>query len=536
MALGYLDRPELTAARFVPDPFRAQPAARMFLTGDLVRQRNDGRLEFLGRFDDQVKLRGFRIELGEIEAALRSQPGIDMAVVVLRPGPQDAAGEVAPAALFAYVAAPQVPPGMRDFKAVELRRALARLVPQHMLPAGIQVLDTLPRTTSGKIDRQALPVPLAAPLALLPTHGTNADTPAAVLTPGERRIAEIWRDVLGVASVDPDANFFELGGHSLLAARMLARIEAAFGTRLGLAVLFRSPTVRALAGMLGTPTAAAVGELEVVPIQAGGSKLPIFAVNNATIYYSLSRRLGNDQPFIGVQITEPERERRLPELSFEAIAAEYARLIRGERPHGPYILMGWCGAGTIVFEIAQQLRAAGEEVRLVVMVDTWAPRYLKRMPRLLALLADFSYRWQWHVGELTSGRLSLRDMLLRNRLAERLGLRRLLSRFARPLPDDPFDWFVRYLAASTAGYEPRQYPGAVQLFHHPGQPSGRFLASDLGWRELVTGELDVEIVPGDHLSMFRDPGAANMAARITAALAAGSVEPLGPEAAGPPLQ
>jgi amino acid adenylation domain-containing protein len=229
VARGYLGQPGLTAARFVPDPFSATPGARLYRTGDRVRWRADGELEFLGRLDHQVKVRGYRIELGEIEAVLGMQSGVGQAVAAVQP---TARGD---AQVVAYVVA--APGAVVEGGA--LRAALQRRLPEYMVPAVVLVLPALPLTPSGKVDRRALPVPEAC--ASAPTAMTAPQTPV------EEIVANIWADVLQVPSVGRDANFFELGGHSLLATQVVARLRRALGVEVSLRALFEAPTVARLA-------------------------------------------------------------------------------------------------------------------------------------------------------------------------------------------------------------------------------------------------------------------------------------------------
>ena len=228
---GYLDRPALTAGRFVPDPFSAAPGARFYRTGDLVRRKADGALEFLGRTDFQVKVRGFRIELGEIEAALAEHPSIREAVVTVR---EDAPGD---ARIVAYLVADGPAPAPE-----QLRRALSRRLPDHMLPSAWVTLDALPLTPNGKVDRRALPAPEARKM--------DAARHVPARTPAEVRIAGFWREVLGLEQVGVDDNFFEIGGHSLLLAKVHARLAASFPREVTMLDLFRHPTVRALAAFV----------------------------------------------------------------------------------------------------------------------------------------------------------------------------------------------------------------------------------------------------------------------------------------------
>jgi amino acid adenylation domain-containing protein len=226
VARGYVNRPELTAERFVPDPFGDQPGARMYRTGDLARYRSDGTIEYLGRLDHQVKLRGFRIELGEVEAVLGQHPGVQVAVCAVHDhGPGDRR-------LVAYV----VPAAGEMPAAGELRGFLAQSLPEHMLPGAFVAMDALPLSPNGKVDRRALPAPdgkrpeLAAPYV-------------APRTATERALAEIWAGILGVERVGVEDNFFDLGGHSLLATQVMAATTDAFDVEVPLRRLFEQPTV-----------------------------------------------------------------------------------------------------------------------------------------------------------------------------------------------------------------------------------------------------------------------------------------------------
>jgi amino acid adenylation domain-containing protein len=219
VALGYRNRPALTAEKFVPDPYGGQAGGRLYRTGDVARWLPDGRLHCLGRVDHQVKVRGFRIEPGEIEAALAAQPAVAHAVVTVQPDPS---GE---SRLVAYV----VPHDGGSVTASDLRRELRRTLPDYMVPSVFISLDALPLTANRKVDRRALP-PVFASTSASERHIEPS-------TPAERAIAEIWQAVLGVDRISADANFFDIGGHSLLAMRVLSRIEDKFGLRLGPRVL-----------------------------------------------------------------------------------------------------------------------------------------------------------------------------------------------------------------------------------------------------------------------------------------------------------
>jgi len=237
LSRGYWRRSELTAEQFVPDPFSAAAAgARLYRTGDMARYPADGEIEFLGRIDQQVKLRGYRIELGELESVLRQHEDVSEAVVVVR-------GSGVEQQLVGYVVPqPAVENGAgRELNAGRLRAYLSEQVPHYMVPGTLVILDQLPLTANGKVDRKALP-------AEEPRSGNAAGERAAgrALTMVEEVVAGIWSEVLGVEAVGPDDNFFELGGHSLLATQVVSRVRETFGVEVAARRMFEGPTVAAI--------------------------------------------------------------------------------------------------------------------------------------------------------------------------------------------------------------------------------------------------------------------------------------------------
>ncbi|MET0626706.1 MAG: phosphopantetheine-binding protein, partial [Pyrinomonadaceae bacterium] len=248
LARGYLRRPGLTAERFVPDPFSAVPGGRLYRTGDLGRYLDDGRIDFLGRADFQVKLRGFRIELGEIEAALGAHPSVRQCVAVVR---GEGAGD---AQLVAYVVGAD-----EAVAAGELRDFVRRRLPEYMVPSRFVPLDSLPLTPNGKIDRRALPAPEAGG----GDEGTAYEPPR---TPVEQLLAGVWAEVLGVERVGLHNNFFRLGGHSLLATQVVLRIREVFGVDVPLRLIFEQPTVAAIAEHVETLSWAANGAAQLVAV------------------------------------------------------------------------------------------------------------------------------------------------------------------------------------------------------------------------------------------------------------------------------
>ncbi|MCC9312250.1 amino acid adenylation domain-containing protein, partial [Kitasatospora sp. RB6PN24] len=352
LARGYSGRPGLTAGRFVADPFGA-PGDRMYRTGDLARRLADGELEYLGRADDQVKLRGFRIELGEIEAALLRQPAVRQAAVLVRedqPGDQRLVGYVVGTGL----------------DTAELRGQLAAELPGHMVPAALVVLDVLPLTGNGKLDRRALPAPVVTAAGGRPPR-----------TEQEEVLCALFAEVLDLPEVDIDGDFFALGGHSLLATRLIGRIRTALDVELPLRVLFEASNVAALAERLAGDRGAEKLDpfATLLPLRTGGELPPLFCVHpGAGIGWSfrgLADHLPQERPLYALQARSLRERDGLPP-TVEAMAAEYVERIRAVQPSGPYHLLGWSFGGAVAQAMATQLQAAGEEVALLALMDSFA--------------------------------------------------------------------------------------------------------------------------------------------------------------------
>ena len=376
LARGYRGQPQLTAERFVSNPFRA--GERLYRTGDQVKWLPDGRLDYVGRIDYQVKLRGFRIELGEIEMVLAGDPTVKQAVVIVR---EDVPGDKR---LVAYVMG-------RDEVTCDpqaLRRTLRDMVPDYMVPAAIVPLKKFPLTANGKVDRASLPVPSAEPVH----DGAQAIEPRNRV---ELQLVAIWEQVLGITPIGVRDNFFALGGYSLLALRMFSIIEQTFGTRLPMAVLFQAPTIEQLADVL-TDEGCTVRWRSLVAIQPEGKKTPFFAVpgvgGNVLVFARLAKLLGDDQPFYGLQARGLDGKEK-PFMRVEEMSAHYIEEIRSVQPQGPYLIGGTCTGGLAAYEIAQQLTAQGEEVILAVM-ESWHPRsYLMHWSRPPYLLWPMLFVW-----------------------------------------------------------------------------------------------------------------------------------------------
>ncbi|HEX8559851.1 MAG TPA: amino acid adenylation domain-containing protein, partial [Pyrinomonadaceae bacterium] len=495
LARGYLNRPALTAERFVPDPFSLEPGARLYRTGDYARYLPDGNLVFLGRRDAQLKIHGFRIEPGEIEAALEEHAAVSAAAVLAR---EDRPGEKR---LVAYVLAK---PGAA-LTGEELRAFSRQRLPEHMTPSAFVLLDEAPLTLNGKLDRAALPAP----------PQPRADGPGARVAPRdllESQLAGIWEELL---NVEPDVrdDFFELGGHSLLAVRLLGRVEQVTGKRLDVASLFRAPTVEGLALLL-RGEAKALDPSPLVALQPRGSLRPVFFVHPAGggvfSYLALARRLGAERPFYGLEATGTEG-------GIELMAAAYAEAVRAADPAGPYLLGGWSTGGVVAFEVARQLQARGAEVALVVLLDSAAPGHV--VADDAALFSGFAV----NLGVTPERLAAAPERLLGAGTEERLEWILEEARRAQLLPPDAslarlrrsFDLYLSTVKA-LENYRPPASPVPVALLRAAGAGEG---AEAADWSRLSTAKLDVWDVPGDHLTMMREPHVSALAEILRARLA-----------------
>jgi amino acid adenylation domain-containing protein len=506
LARGYFERPDVTAEKFIPDPFSPAPG-RLYKTGDLARYLPDGQIEFLGRIDHQVKIRGYRVELGEIEAALNKQPGVRESAVVAReqsPGQKQ---------LVAYV----VPNEPGNLNVSVLRADLKQQLPDYMVPAAFVFLERLPLTPSGKVDRKSLPAPVEAQTAAGPVHPNERPW-----LPIQFQLVQIWEELLGVKPVGIRDNFFEVGGHSLLAVKMMDRIEEVTGKKLPVTTLFEHATITELADLIlsndGQTSA------PVIELQTQGERPPVYFLHGDIIgggFYAreVSRLLGNDQPFYVL----PPVEIPAAELStVEEMAVQHLKDLRAHRPHGPYLLGGFCIGALVAYEMARRLHESNEEVLLVAMIDPQLPSNLLRAHYRLADKVGrrrglsvqertkffirgykilFRLREEWNAPLREKARFlghAIKRLLGRNGVAE--PAETPTPRAPLPADDvaviDEQDVLSKLLWMISA-YTPPPYDGAVAMFLTDEQKEFTpFLPRK--WRA-VAPRLEVHRVPGRHL-------------------------------------
>ncbi len=419
-------------------------------------------------------------------------PGVREAVVLARNRPGDRR-------LVAYVTAE---PGS-ELSAAQLRRAVSSMLPDYMIPSAFVQMQALPLTPNGKLDRKGLPLPDAAAFVARDYEAPEGET--------EQRLARIWAELLQLERVGPRDNFFELGGDSLAALRLMARVRSVFGVQIGLAALFPAPTLRQLARRVSKAEKQSE-PWKFIELQPLGERTPIIAINNGMLYYKLSQTIGTDRRFLAVQLFDPINPKPLPCRSLEQVAADYVNLIRAARPHGPYILMGLCIAGLIAYEAARQLRLAGERVPLVIMADTWSPNYDVRVPFPHAVLFDLRRRLNIHRHTLASFRaLQFDEFVATTRFAKwnrlirtlvALGLIKSLEEFTALTNQDI--WFLSDLMRARVEYQAPATTGDVVLFESNELPISRWSDQNMGWGDLVRGQLLRYRLPAWHDTLFRD--------------------------------
>jgi thioesterase domain-containing protein/acyl carrier protein len=493
LALGYLDEPALTAERFGPDPFGEDPWGRLYHTGDLVRRRHDGAIEFVGRTDRQVKLRGFRIEPEEVERAMRSHPDVaDALVEVVSPGGDPRLGAWA------------VPVEGANLDSSSLLDHLRTVLPAYTVPPAVGIVPAIPIGPNGKVDLSRLP----APFDSIAPADEHLDRPTASMI-------EIFEQVLGVAGVGPHDSFFDLGGHSLLAVELIAVAERRLGHRLPLASLFEDATPVGLARLVETRNHDGQHEHDgLITFTSGASDFPVFLFHHPSgtvlAYEPLARRIGDGRTVYGIQARGVDGVGR-PGETIEEMGEQYADLIELANPTGSCILAGHSLGGLLAWQTAHSLRRRGRDVAMVALFDSRVPRRgwveidgeLRKLTRLgrgrrsmRRFGADLVYgmRYSWY---------SMRGAAAPPALARIRQIRSSSQAFEAYRPA-PLDQKVVFFAALGSGAE---IPGAGP--------------SDEEWRTLA-GSIEVVAVPGKHTgddSLLAEPNVGVLAHEFSVRIA-----------------
>jgi amino acid adenylation domain-containing protein len=481
VAQGYLNRPELTAEKFISDPFCARSDARMYKTGDLARYLPSGEIEFLGRGDDQVKIRGFRVELGEIESIVAKHPAVRECAVIAR---EDIPGDKRLVAYFVPTAGANADPaGLRGY--------LQQHLPEYMMPAAFVVLQAMPLTPNGKIDKRGLPAPASSSAG-----ETTAATDAL-----QAQLVKIWEAVLGKKPIGIRDNFFELGGHSLLAARLMHRTGQALGKTLPLAMLFQAPTIERLTAVLRQDGWSHQWS-SLVPIQPRGTKPPFFCVHgvggNVLNFRELAQLMSPEHPFYGLQAQGLNGERPCFSL-VEDMAGHYLKELKTIQPEGPYFIGGYSFGGLVAYEMAQQLRANGESVGLLALLDTYAGRLRSVSGSVLRMVMHPSRQSLFHDMPKAAGES------LQRRVRSLL-----ISRVLKNVLQSNQTAANRYIL--------RPYAGKITLFRASELSLRSFEELYSAWTSLALGGLDLQEISGDHGGILVSPQVDVLAAKLKASI------------------
>jgi len=496
LARGYWRRDELTAERFIGNPFDTTGQARLYKTGDLCRYLPDGNIEFLGRLDHQVKIRGFRIELGEIESVLGGHGAVAQAAVTAR---EDTPGHKR---LVAYVVARQG----SACSAADLREYLGRRLPEYMIPSAFVFLDSLPLTASGKVDRKALPAPQSG----------RRDSESGYVTPqtpAQKVLCEVFAQVLGIEKPGIHDDFFNLGGNSLLAVRLLHRIEEKFQKSLPLATLFKTRTVAELCKLV-TSEEQDVPYSPLVQIRSGGSGPPLFILpgvgGHSMVFSTLASRLDVDGAVYGLELQGLDGKEQ-PHKTIQEMASHFINLIRSVQTQGPYYLAGYSLGGRVAFEMALQLREQSQQIGMLAMIAATAPGY----PRTSSTRIG---RYAWRMVDFLQ--LSNKDKLsylkfkvqnIRETSQQRHARRALAVTGKGPESILQANIEIVKKAAFKAWrvYKPKaKYCGDILLIRDTNIDSPLYrniIGPRAGWEHWVTGAIEVHEVPSGHLDILKEP-------------------------------
>ena len=519
LAREYLNLPELTAERFIRNPFGQGGTSRLYKTGDQVQWRGDGSLEYLGRSDEQIKVRGFRIEPGEIEAVLLKSPDISDAVVIKR---SDPAGTEQ---LLAYLLLEEE----TSFQEEELRNFLKSKLPKYMLPAFYMVLDEFPLSPNLKINKQALPDPDWNRIAV---RGVAAEPE----TPSEEKMLAIWENALGRKGIGVEDNFFDIGGHSLLAARMMTEVEVQFGVPIPLVELLEKPTIRQLSEAI-TNSGWKPSWKSVVSMKASGNQQPLFLIHaiggDILSYRRLVKRLQDlDRPIYGVRaqglggVAEPFDN--IPDM-----AAFYLNEIRETQSSGPYFIGGYSFGGTVAYEIAQQLLASGEKVAFLAMFDTVVLQNLPDELRPGKLLMAYEQICRiWFVIKKWLGLRMSKKLEYFNKakkvISDFFVARFTKKKFINPNEQKDYERWLRKPPAfqkieeknnkALITYIAAPYPGRITLFKARQREWSEMVNPEPLWRKLAGGGLDVYVCDGSHGTILLNPYVESLASELEEAL------------------
>ncbi|MFI5139770.1 MAG: amino acid adenylation domain-containing protein, partial [Sphingobacteriales bacterium] len=510
VARGYANDKEKTDKAFIKDPFNNRLGGRMYKTGDLGRMLPDMNMEFIGRIDDQVKIRGFRIELGEIATALQKHEKVKAATVLAKTIKEHEKE------LVAYI--------VGDVNAAALKTYLTEKLPFYMVPGSYVMLDSMPLTSNGKVDKKAL----------LLYHCQTEDKLsfyAAPRTSIEKLLTDIWTEALGVKKIGIYDNFFESGGHSLVAVKVMTKIERLTGKRLPLASLFENPTIEKMSQLLQMDGRSVTWD-SLVPIKPQGNKTPLYIVHgaglNVLLFNAVAIGLSPDQPVYGLQakglngIDEPFNR-------IEDMAAHYVAAITKQNPNGPYALAGFSFGGVIAFEMARQLKTLGKEVKMLAVFDTYIyectyydPQPLKSLKKICFNFNSLLYFFKFSSG-FKNTIIEKGTILKRNLIRVYWKLR-----YGKDQSQPGFFGYAYKIdkcnLEALKRYQFKPQDVAVEVFK---AETRTFYVKDkenMGWKPYALKGVNIHNIPGEHNTIFKAPNDKIFAVELQKCLDSADVE------------
>jgi amino acid adenylation domain-containing protein len=486
---GYFGKKELTEQVFE----EKENGLRVYFTGDNGRFNEQGRLVFVGRKDNQVKINGFRVELGEIEALLSRYFSIQNVAVMAKDNPS---GDKR---LVGYIALKEGENSVNSSSlSQELREFLKLKLPNYMIPSLFIILDNLPITPNGKIDRKRLPEPdwMAREENQIYASPRNNN---------EKQLSDIWETVLGIKSIGINDNFSELGGGSLQALQLLSHIEKRWQVQLPLSAIYQFPTIEQLAQFLEKPQFSN-DYYSLIPLQPNGKKIPLFGIHDDH-YKWLIKYLGNDQPFYFLHYglaakTNKSKAEIIPPV--EELATHYRQEIEIFYPEGPYLLIGYCGGGLVAYEVARQLMERGKQVKLLAMCESYPKNRLKKLSLLQSFFIFINLDFQTKkMRILIFQKIKMKQFIN--------WINKIFNNSQKKVDNQVKDFQYRYQS-----FKPNLYKGDITFFQALKNNSILYnvISPEEGWKELIQGNLEIHGIPGHHGNVLLDPDNARMVGEI----------------------
>ncbi len=518
MARGYFKHPGLDSQQFLSNPFCDSAELTLYKTGDRGRFLPDGNIEYLGRIDRMVKIRSFRVELGEVEAAINRHSDVCESIVLARQSQAESAERrIHGLRLVAYVVLKKP----TSISTQELRSYLRTQIPDYALPSNIVVLESFPLSPNGKIDESALP----DPEQIFRELDENDVAPHDLL---ETQMIHLWERLLRISPIRVHDNFFNLGGDSLIAIDLFRQIEKTFQKDLPISALMQAPTVAELVRLIRQDSASYYWS-SLVSIQSLGTKIPLFCIHadgGVMFYNRFAEYLGPDQPIFGLQARGLLNKKDVPHNDLKQMAADYIQEIRTIQPRGPYQLCAFSMGGIAAFEMACQLRAAGEEVAFLGLFDAYSPGYPKRKRGATVLQHKLSI----HRSALSRYGLPQKLEYLSLRLRYRLSVIQstlfgwIFIVLRLPMPYRVrYDYVRKTIEEAAEKYIPGKYPGTLTIFRANIQPDTILPTPYLGWGGHADN-IEIVEVEGTHNSIMKSPDLGELLKQVQACLVGNSTE------------